>query len=59
MLVKKIHGAIYNLSDLKIIASEGMNLMAVILRSSEEPVLSRDQMHRLACAQGAYDLQEE
>ena len=30
--------------------------MAVILRSSEEPVLSRDQMHRLACAHKAHTI---
>ena len=40
----------------KTIASEGMNLITIILRSSEEPVLSRIQMHRLARAQKAHTI---
>ncbi|KAF8812463.1 hypothetical protein BYT27DRAFT_7182909 [Phlegmacium glaucopus] len=35
-------------------ASEGMNLITIVLRSSEEPVLSRVQMHRLARAHKAH-----
>lgn len=42
------------LSNCETIASEGMNLITVVLRSSEEPVLSRIQMHRLARAQKAH-----
>ena len=44
------------LSDLEIIASEGMNLITIVLRSLEEPVLSRIQMHRLARAQKAHTI---
>lgn len=35
-------------------ASEGMNVLTVVLRSSEEPVLNRMQMHRLARAHRAH-----
>jgi Domain of unknown function in PX-proteins (DUF3818) len=38
------------------IASEGMNLITIVLRSSEEPILSRIQMHRLARAQKAHTI---
>lgn len=31
-----------------------MNLITIVLRSSEEPILSRIQMHRLARAQKAH-----
>lgn len=40
----------------KTIASEGMNLITIVLRSSEEPILSRIQMHRLARAQKAHTI---
>jgi Domain of unknown function in PX-proteins (DUF3818) len=49
-----VHFTIF--SDLKTIASEGMNLITIILRSSEEPVLSRDQMHRVARAHKAHTI---
>ena len=45
-----------SLSDLNTIASEGMNLITIVLRSSEEPILSRVQMHRLARAQKAHTI---
>lgn len=35
-------------------AAEHMNLLTVVLRSSDEPVLSRAQMHRLAKAHRAH-----
>ncbi|KAF6762614.1 hypothetical protein DFP72DRAFT_802386 [Ephemerocybe angulata] len=35
-------------------ASEGMNIMTVVLRSSEAPILNRQQMHRLARAHRAH-----
>ena len=58
MLVKKICFMVHFtfLSDLETIASEGMNLMTIVLRSSEEPFLSRIQMHRLARAQKAHTI---
>ncbi|KAG6916096.1 hypothetical protein DXG01_008423 [Tephrocybe rancida] len=37
-------------------AAEGMNLLTVVLRAAEEPVLSRAQMHRLAKAHRAHDI---
>ena len=53
---KKFHGACHISLTWKMIASEGMNLITIVLRSSEEPVLSRIQMHRLARAQKAHTI---
>lgn len=36
------------------LASEGMNVLTIVLRSSEEPVLNKMQMHRLARAHRAH-----
>lgn len=55
MLVKfYFHSTCRIISDLRGIALEGMNLITIVLRSSEEPVLSRVQMHRLARAHKAH-----